>query len=318
MAQSADLSKTQAVANTWWYHGYVEAGGRFFLNNPDTYGAALATRARPWANTTSTATCGRAPSAISASGPGPPTASTCTASPRKNIGYDDQVYTFDASKAGEHYFNFQWDETPHKYSTNARTIYNGVGGNHLTLPGGLSNQLFVQSGNVATITAANRDAIQSMFEANSHQTDIGIQPRHRQRGLSLDADDELGHPRRLLLHAPHRHAGRRRRVLARHQRRRSAQVPKPVDDTTQNFGLNGEYVGTSPWGQTFNFKVGYNGSIYEDRWDSYLVDNPFCPTGAGVGGCARTGPCLARWPGCRCGRATRPTVAPRRSAPTCR
>ncbi len=41
-------------------------------------------------------------------------------------------------------------------------------------------------------------------------------------------------------------------------------MPKPVDDTTQNFGVNGEYKGTSPWGKAFTFKVGYSGSIYEE------------------------------------------------------
>ncbi len=45
----------------------------------------------------------------------------------------------------------------------------------------------------------------------------------------------------------------------------AAQVPKPVDDTTQNFGINGEYKGTSPWGKNFTFKVGYAGSILSGR-----------------------------------------------------
>ena len=57
-----------------------------------------------------------------------------------NVGYDDQSYDLNASKAGEHYFNFLWDQTPHIYSTARQTIYNGVGTNALTLPAGLSNR----------------------------------------------------------------------------------------------------------------------------------------------------------------------------------
>ena len=68
----------------------------------------------------------------------------------------------------------------------------------------------------------------------------------------------------------------------------AAQVPKPVDDTTQNFGVNGEYKGTSPWGKAFTFKLGYAGSIYEEATNSYTVENPFCATGSGLGECART------------------------------
>ena len=53
-------------------------------------------------------------------------------------------------------------------------------------------------------------------------------------------------------------------------------VAKPVADTTQNFGVNGEYSGTSAWGKKFNAMVGYNGSVYQDDFNNYTVQNPFC------------------------------------------
>ena len=52
-------------------------------------------------------------------------------------GFSDQSYMLTASKAGEQYFTFIWDQTPHIYSTSAQTIFNGVGGNNLTVPAGL-------------------------------------------------------------------------------------------------------------------------------------------------------------------------------------
>ena len=61
-----------------------------------------------------------------------------------------------------------------------------------------------------------------------------------------------------------------------------SQVPKPVADTTQNFGLSGEYAGTSFWGQKFNLKVAYSGSQFQDDFDSYTVENPFCATASGT------------------------------------
>ncbi len=45
----------------------------------------------------------------------------------------------------------------------------------------------------------------------------------------------------------------------------TSQFPKPVDDTTQNYGLNGEYAGTSPWGQRMVLKMGYTGSTYTEN-----------------------------------------------------
>ena len=65
------------------------------------------------------------------------------------------------------------------------------------------------------------------------------------------------------------------------------QVAKPVTDTTQNYGLNGEYVGTSLWGQRFSFKLAYNGSQYTDDYSSYTIQNPYC-TGATTATCAST------------------------------
>ena len=53
-------------------------------------------------------------------------------------------------------------------------------------------------------------------------------------------------------------------------------VAKPIADTTQNFGVNGEYIGTSAWGQKFNAMVGYKGSLYKDDFADYTVQNPFC------------------------------------------
>ena len=47
-----------------------------------------------------------------------------------------------------------------------------------------------------------------------------------------------------------------------------------MNDTTQNFGLNGEYAGTSPWGKKFNLKLAYNGSVYNGD-GSFDIANPF-------------------------------------------
>ena len=55
-----------------------------------------------------------------------------------------------------------------------------------------------------------------------------------------------------------------------------SEVAAPVNDSTQNFGVNGEYAGTSPWGKKFNIKLAYNGSIYQGN-AFFDVDNPFPP-----------------------------------------
>ena len=181
-AQTAGTAQAEAPA--WWYHGYIEAGGRTFLNNPQRDGVAsqggksLAKfyeyrdlRSGPFLN-------GR----ISAGSNDGLYQLDLWA---KNVGYRDQRYNVDLSKAGEHYLTFEWDQTPHVYSTSAQTIYNGVGTNALTLPGGLSDTLFRDAGCSpgtppggpgcgATLTAGQRAAVQADIQRNLHQTDIGI------------------------------------------------------------------------------------------------------------------------------------------------
>ena len=63
-------------------------------------------------------------------------------------------------------------------------------------------------------------------------------------------------------------------------------VPAPVDDSTQNFGAKGEYIGTSLWGQKLTFKAAYTGSIYTDNISSYTVQNPFSLRRPLLGSCA--------------------------------
>ena len=73
-------------------------------------------------------------------------------------------------------------------------------------------------------------------------------------------------------------------------------APRPVADTTQNYGASAEYFGNSFWNQKFNVKVAYSGSTYTDDSSAYTVENPFCPTGAVDRTCAFAGspPCRSR------------------------
>ena len=224
----------------------------------------------------------------------------------RTSGDSDQYYWLDASKAGEHYFNFQWDQTPNLYSTSAQTIYGGVGTNHLTLPGGLSTALFGAS------SAGNFNGpggVQSIINSNLHQTDVGIRrdtASVEYRWTPTDAWDikaDYSHMRR--------EGSQVQGVVFNNSTSGIvAEAPAPVNDSTQNFGLNGEYVGTSPWDKKFNFKLAYNGSIYRGD-SSFDIDNPFFDPATPITA-IRPGLLVLRQPairhlaGCRFGLTTMP------------
>jgi Putative outer membrane beta-barrel porin, MtrB/PioB len=269
----------------WWYHYYVEAGARAFLNNPQRDGVA-AFGGQSLAKYYEYSTIQPGPFLEGWTSTGSNDGTYQIDAWAKNVGYSDQQYQLDASKAGEHYIGFGWDQIPHVYSTSAQTLYNGVGSTSLTLPAGLSNQMFNDAGCTPGpagcgffISAANAAKVQQDIVSNTHQSDIGI----RRDTSSVD-----------YRYTPNDHWDLRANYV--NTRRTGTQVdgvlfsptiggvrvdaPKPVADTTQNYGASGEYAGTSFWNQTFNFKVAYSGSTYTDDASSYRVENPFCPTGA--------------------------------------
>jgi len=295
-----------AVEEGWWFHAYLELAGRGFLNDPNRGGIlskgtgdSLAKfyeyrDLRPGAFGDGWFATGTKNGLWQIDGWA------------KNIGWDDQAYQLNVSKAGEHYGTFTWDETPHVYSTSALTPYFGLGTNSLTLGPGVSAALFGPAGAGCTavpnaqptgcgspLSAAAAARVQTLLNANVHQNDLGIRrdtASFEYRYTPTDAWDI-----RVAYSDMHRHGTQVDGVtFSPGTSGVTVQAPKPVDDTTQNYAASGEYAGTSFWGQKFNFKLGYAGSTYTDKWDNYTVENPFCPAGGATntttqGFCARNG-----------------------------
>ena len=288
-AFAADLilkAEPASLVVPWWVHYYVEVGARGFLNDPQSDGVtALGGRSlAKYYEYTSIA-------------PGPFLYGSVSAGSvdgvyqvdawAKNVGYSDQAYGVDFSQAGRHYLGFEWDQTPHVYSTSARTLYNGVGSTSLALPpGGLSNRMFTDSGGgFPPIPPANAALVQQDIVNNSYQNELRIRRDTAAVDYRYTPNDNWD-----------------LRANYSHMRRTGTQVdgvifgtalsgvrvdaPRPVADTTQNYGASAEYFGNSFWNQKFNVKVAYSGSTYTDDSSGYTVENPFCPTGAVNNDCA--------------------------------
>jgi MtrB/PioB family decaheme-associated outer membrane protein len=273
LAQAGDLPVKAPAAEAvpyWWFHGEVEAGGRVFLNDPQNgYQTSNAPAGTPGTAGDSLAKYYE----YSDIKPGVFGNVKLSAGSRdglyqfefggKNIGYEDQSYYFDFSKAGEHYVNLGWDQTPHVYSTSALTPY-VVNGNALTFAAG------PQTVSTTAATASRQ------LGALAQPTDIGIKRDTASVQYRWTPDDawdikaDLSHMSRTGTQVGSFMSSTTNVGLSRSP----IQIQKPVDDTTQNYGLNGEYVGTSPWGQRFTFKTGYTGSQYTDNYAAYTVQMP--------------------------------------------
>src|SRR5450759_1285601 len=282
LAADADILVKAAapVEAPWWTHGFVEVGGRGFLNNPQRGGHifqggnSLAKfyeyrdlRPGPTGDFFVAAGSRDGLYEIDAWG--------------KNVGYRDQRYEAYVSKAGEQYFNFMWDETPHVYSTSASTLFN-TNGNALTLinpnigalisaaPGGVGFPAIPNAGN-----AAKTNAISTIINQNVVPTNIGI--RRDTAAVEYRYTPTDNWDIRANYSNMRRTGSQVDGVLFTSTNTGSrVDVAKPVADTTQNFGVKGEYSGTSAWGKKFNAMVGYSGSVYQDDFNNYTVQNPFC------------------------------------------
>jgi hypothetical protein len=294
-ARAADVSVPDtpapdaAAASPWWTHGFVEVGGRGFLNNP-TYGGHIYQGNGSLAKYYEYSTVKPGPFSDFFVAAGSKDGLYKVDAYGQNVGYSDQRYLADFSKAGEHYLDFMWDQTPHVYSTSASTLFN-QSGNALTLANPMiGNTILSKVGAGWHENAAAAAQVGQIINQNVFGTNIGIRRdtaavEYRYTPTdNWDIRANYSHMTRTgtqadsVLFTPTNDGAR-------------VDVAKPVNDTTQNFGVNGEYNGTSFWGQKFNAMIGYSGSVYHDNFDGYTVQNPFCDP---VGGTCATSDTLPK------------------------
>lgn len=244
-----------AVAPQWWYEGYAEIGVRFNIQSSgkDTLGKFYEYRdLRPGvfgnffygAHKT-----GADPLDIEAWG--------------ENIGWNDQAFGLDISKPGAYYLTFGWDETPHDYWQNAKTMYSGVGTNNLTIG--------------TFLTPPPTAATNATILANSHTIDLGFRRDTASAKARWTPDDawDFNFDYTHLHREGTQGLGAVSFSNAAAGTRSAFELPKPIDDTTHNANLSGEYVGTTPWSTPFNVRLGGGFSSYQDSFNALNFQNPW-------------------------------------------
>ena len=175
------------------------------------------------------------------------------------ISAEDQYYQAVYGKAGSFKVEAFVRDMPNLLSTDARSIFNGVGTNNLTLAGGL-----VPGGSTPTQVAA--------VSAAAPVTSLGIE-RNKQ-GIALSA--YLTPKWTVYLNASDEERRGDRPYggpfFFNFQAIGGAieETVKPIDDNTVNITAGARYAG-SEW----RFDIGYSGSVYRDRYLAYTFQQPF-------------------------------------------
>lgn len=247
----------------WWFQGTVEAGWRGFTNDPQSNGMKAVNNGKSLAGYYEYSDV--APGAfgnfdLSA---GSKDGLYRIDAGGRNVGYDDQSYYFDWSKAGEHYFNFYWDQSPHVYSQSAMSPY-FVRGNTVNLNPATAG-IYVAGGGGATFPG-NSAGFQ--YGQNATPFYLGIQRDTAAASYRWTPGDAWDFD---AAYAYMTRTGNQVMGVYRGDVSNNQLVPKPVDDNTQNYDAKGQYVGTSFWGQRFVVQAGYEGSQYHDDYTNILV-----------------------------------------------
>jgi MtrB/PioB family decaheme-associated outer membrane protein len=297
-------------ASDWYFYGGLETGGRFVVDGPPSgFGTATPCIVGGFPTTcftTASQTQSRAKFEEYGNVPSAPfldwiNLQAGTRDGRfafdfwgRSVGLNNQSYGFTISQPGQHYFTFEWDQTPHLLSTSGKTVFSGVGTTSLTVNPALPVSLTPFLGTAAT-DPASRASIQALINGAVMPLELGTQ-RDRvtaaYRGTPTP-DWDLS----ILYSNEHRTGVLPASVPAFFDTAAPALthypigLPKPIDDTTQNLEAFGERSGMYFLGARWTSNVAYSGSLYNNSLTQLDAQNPFC-TQTGAPTCDVTGASL--------------------------
>lgn len=176
------------------------------------------------------------------------------------ISEDDQYYQAVFGRAGSYKVQAFLRDMPNVLSRNARSLWDGVGSNTLTLPAGLTPAASTPQ-QVATVIAARPD--QSLSVTRSKQGlgfNMYLSPQWTAYANLADEQRSGARPYGgpFFFNYPFPANGG---VL---------ETPKPIDDHTLNLNAGVRYASRS-----WRMELGYSGSFYRDRWTRYTYQMPF-------------------------------------------
>lgn len=177
-----------------------------------------------------------------------------------SVGRQDQFYDFEASRAGWVRFRGSFSGVPHRYASDATTLWLGGGGDFLTLPSGLTPG----ASSSADIAAALASHAPGTVEVQRDRTQLQLRVRALP-SLSLVAqyglDDRNG---AIPTSAGFAYPDFSSSVGA------SLEVPAPVHDQTHSARAALEWSN-----ELAQVSVAYNASLYRNQENSLTLQQPF-------------------------------------------
>jgi MtrB/PioB family decaheme-associated outer membrane protein len=181
----------------------------------------------------------------------------------QNVGQDDQYYSLGVNQYGKFKAGVSYDEIPHRYTFDVKTLYSGVGSGNLTLPDSLQSDL--QNG-VITIDQAFNSAVSGDPEFDRKTTKLNFEwlakdPFSFRTEFSYEKQD-----------------GTRPMFGSFGTAFTPVELFEPIDNETYQIKLIAEYAKLP-----FFLNATYHYSNFKNNENTLIFDNPFRATDAILG-----------------------------------
>ena len=188
-----------------------------------------------------------------------------------HVGQRDQNVAAQLGVRGKFKLELEWEQTPHNYTNTARTVFNGAGGAVLTMPVLLRSQLrTLLNTDISPAPGLQFDtlAVTTLISGVVNNVDIVSRREKAKAAFAYSPTEEIGLK---VQYSNERRSGTK--PLGVNFAFNPIEVPEPTAYRTQEALTNLEYA-TRDW----NIQLGYSASIFTNKNDVLIWDNPFRET----------------------------------------
>jgi len=200
----------------------------------------------------------------------------------RNLGLRDEDLAIDGGKAGKFLISVGHSETPHNYSFDARSLYDGIGSGRLTISDRIQADL--QSSTTTQIAA---DRIRDYQQQSAQTTEIGL----LRKRIGIDLALLSTYPLTISLAASNESRDGVRPSMGTFGFGNFEELPWPIAVDTRDVRLSVEYARPE---SKFYGSGTFRASAFENHAPTLLFDNPYriddkSPGGGGTGTGAPSG-----------------------------
>ncbi len=194
----------------------------------------------------------------------------------RHLGLRDQDLTIDLGQAGRYLVTFGYDQIPHNYSFNSRSLYDGIGTNQLTVSDRIQADL---QGSTTAQEAA--DTIRGYQEQSAQTVEIGLLRKKVGVGFTLLS----AYPFTVRAAATEESRQGMRPSMGSFGLGNFEELPWPVAFDTRDVRLSFEYA--KPESRLYASGT-YRLSLFDDHVSALRFDNPYRMTDTSVGSVGAT------------------------------